>query len=96
MKTLCSWLSTAFPAPRTDKNSDKATGEVPVARMSGAKRRKLAKEVAAAAEAKQKGQGEGEAKKPQTVVDIDNTGDGSLSEEEEIEIPPTSRFNLDK
>nr|CDS26678.1 ATP dependent RNA helicase DHX37 [Hymenolepis microstoma] len=93
VKTLCSWLSTAFPAPKTDKTSDKITEEVPVARMSGARRRKLAKELMSAAEAKQK---EGsEAKKPRTVINIDNTDHDSLSEGEEIEMPSTSRFNLD-
>ncbi|VDO00841.1 unnamed protein product [Rodentolepis nana] len=95
VKTLCSWLSTAFPAPKTDKTSANDTEDVPVARMSGARRRKLAKELVSAAEAKQN-EGESEAKKSRTLINIDNTGDDSLSEEEATEDLSTSRFNLDK
>lgn len=93
VKTLCSWLSKAFPVTKIpgetlDKLNSAAIDDTPT-RMSGAKRRKLAK----ASEAKQK-----ETAKLRGQINIEDTEDEPLPEdrEEEEESVLISRFKLDK
>ncbi|KAM7537775.1 hypothetical protein Aperf_G00000070192 [Anoplocephala perfoliata] len=95
VKTLCSWLSKAFPGTDVDGALDKlnsaAIDEVPT-RMSGAKRRKFAK----AAGEKQRKE-ELVTTNLRSQINFEGTEDKPLSDDEEAkkEISPISRFNLD-